>query len=109
MGFPTITVYGESSNTAQIRLLENKEPVDLRLVRAMSLELNNREEISSTTEPAVFDWTSGARGVVRLNLGTAWWPTGVFYSKLIVYDDLNYRGVYWGSFRIRALENTTPV
>jgi hypothetical protein len=108
MGFPTITVYGDSSNRSQMRLLNDNIPVDLRLVTRMSLELDTRGEVSSDTSKGIFDWWSGPKGVLRLNLGREWWPTGIFYSKLIVYDEVNARGVYWGTFRIRALENTQP-
>lgn len=109
MGFPTITVYGQSSNTNKFRLLEKREPVDLRLVKKVCLELDTQREINSEDYPGMFDWWTGARGVLKMQLGFLWWPTGIFYSKLIVYDEFNYRGVYWGSFRIRALENTVPL
>jgi len=109
MAFPTITVYGESSNTNTLRLFENKVPVNLKLVKKIRLELDNRAEIDSERNPGVFDWWTGARGVLKMQLGFLWWPTAVYYSKLVVYDELNFRGVFWGAFRIRSLENTVPI
>lgn len=110
MSFPTITVYGESDNVQSLRLLDSSEPVNLKGVTRVVLELDDRTELDSDSAPELFDWLSpGTLGVMWFFLGRRWWSTRIFYAKLIVYDELNYQGVFWGNLRIRAIENTVPL
>lgn len=109
MSFPTLTVYGDSANFNRIRLFDDGEPADLTHVSEIALELDDAQEISSKQDPNLFNWRTGVKGVVDLKLGILWWPTRIFYAKVIVYDPANYRGIYWGTIRIRALENIIPV
>lgn len=108
MSFPTITVYGDSDNAQRLRLLNNNEPANLKSVTRVLLELDDATEIDSDSSPGLFEWSSGALGVLTLFLGRKWWRTRIVYSKLVVFDELNTRGVFWGMFRIRAIENTSP-
>lgn len=108
MSFPTITVYGESDNEQKLRLFSNDIPVTLKDVTKISIELNNKVELDSETYPNMFRIYIHDKGVIGLKLGLIWWPTHIYYGKLIVYDDLNDRGIYWGTMRLRTMENTQP-
>lgn len=110
MSFPTVTTYGNSDNLQSLRLLDKGEPVNLSGVTRVLLELDDQREIDSDLSPETFNWLAPETlGVVWLFLGrNRFWSTKIFYTKLIVYDDLNYEGVFWGYFRIRAIENTNP-
>ena len=108
MSFPTITVYGDSDNEQQIRLYSGEDPTDLHYATRFLIELNTKEEIDSTTSPKVFV-KHKTRGVLGLRLGLLWWPTNIYYGKLIVYDDFHSNGLYWGTMRLRTMENTLPV
>ena len=110
MSFPTVTVYGNSDNLQNLRLLDRGEPVNLASVTRILLELDDKTEVDSAISPSTFSWRSpGALGVLRLFLGRdRFWSTKIYYAKLIVYDDLNYSGIFWGNLRIRAIENTVP-
>jgi len=110
MSFPTITVYGNSENVQSLRLLDKGEPVNLSSVTRVLLELDDRTEVDSDISPSLFDWINpGTLGVVWFFLGRKFWSTKIYYAKVIVYDDLNYEGIFWGYLRIRAIENTVPV
>lgn len=107
MAFPTVTVYGNSDSCSQLRLLNNNIPVNLAPVIKMVLELDDNTEISSVDNPKMFNWEDCNEGVLTLKLGyKKWWPDSIFYAKLIVYDAGHIHGIYWGTLRIRALENT---
>lgn len=109
MSFPTVTVYGNSSNVQSLRLFDRGEPVNLAGVTRVLLELDDKTEIDSDVSPSLFSWRHvEVKGVVRFFLGRRFWSTKIFYAKLLIYDELNYRGIFWGYFRIRAIENTVP-
>ena len=107
MSLPTIIVYSQSSNRNILRLLDKKEPVMLASVTKMELRLDSGQIISSETDSQVINWSierASYRGLVYLNLGKLFFGTNVYNTELLVYDDLNYLGIFWGYFRIRTIE-----
>jgi len=109
MAFPTITVLGKSSNKAYIRFLNKGTPVNVTSTYRMLLELDTKAEIDSDDYPGFFNWNTGIIGVVTLSLGNMWWPTKIYYAKVITFDDLHEEGIYWGNLRIKAIENANTI
>jgi hypothetical protein len=109
MSFPTITVYGESDNEYRIRLYSDEDPVNLDDIRKIAIELNNNVELDSYKYPSMFHLYRNIKGVLGLRLGLIWWPTNIYYGKLVMYDDIHSRGIYWGTMRLRTMENTTSI
>lgn len=105
MAFPTISVLGRSSNKALFRLTNKGIPVHITSTTDVVIELDTKQEIKFSETPFVFDWLSGPPGVLKLSLGKLWWPTRIYYAKLITIDDFYPEGLFWGMFRIRAMEN----
>lgn len=105
MAYPTITVLGKSSNKAYLRFFNKDIPVPITSTTKMVLELDTRKEISSESYPSMFNWDTGTTGVAAIALGTLWWPTRIYYAKIISFDDFYDEGLYWGTIRIKAIEN----
>lgn len=108
MSFPTITVYGNSDNTSKLRFYNKGVPVKLDYVTKIIVELNTGKELSSEQYPGMFKWRDMPVGVVAFKFGIEWWSTNIFYGKIIVFDEVFVRGIYWGTIRIRSMENTIP-
>lgn len=100
---PTTIVYSPSSNIFRLRLLEKGNPVNLGGLTKIDLVLGNGNTISSDNNPYAFDWLGNGKGVLTLRLGSLDLIDGVYNSELVVYDGLNYQGVFWGFFRIRVI------
>lgn len=108
MSFPTITVYGNSDNKQSLRFFNRRGPVKLNVVTRVVIELNTGEELDSDRDKTLFVWPEPTIGVMSLRLGRRWWPTNIYYGKMVVYDEYYTSGLYWGMLRIRSIENTLP-
>lgn len=108
MAVPTIVVYSYSSNRNVIRLLDKGEPVSLKSVQQLDLKLDNGRIISSLTKRREIQWDVDdephAKGNVYLELGREFLITRDYIADVLVYDDLNSLGVFWGYIRIRGIE-----
>ena len=106
MSLPTIIVYSQSSNQNILRLLDKEVPVLLDTVTKIELRLDTDEILSSVTTPSAISWATGSdpRGLVYLKLGQLFFATRTYTSELMVFDPANPLGVFWGFFRIRAIE-----
>lgn len=106
MSYPTITVYGNSNNKNYLRLYADQEVAEISEITRVSIELNTKEEIDSDVNSGIFQWRGLPKGVLGLRLGRYWWRTNIYYGKLIIYDEAYDKGIFWGTLRIRAIENT---
>ena len=108
MAVPTIVVYSYSSNRNTIRLLNKEEPVSLKSVQQIDLRLDNGRVLTSLNNPRKIQWDvddePNAKGNVYLELGRDFFTTKDYIADVMVFDDLNTLGVFWGYLRIRAIE-----
>lgn len=112
MTVPTLISATDSSNRSSLRLLEQGSPINLIKIDYMSIKLDSGIIIDSLEYPMIFKWGwNEPVGVLRLFLGRLdfGYTTKVYNAKLFVYDALNYKGVYWGDFRIRKVANGTSI
>lgn len=106
MSLPTIIVYSQSSNRNMLRLLDKNQPVLLDSVTKIELRLDSGDTLSSESYPLSISWATGddTRGLIYLRLGELFFTTRTYTSELMVFDPINPLGVFWGFFRIRAIE-----
>lgn len=106
MSLPTIIVYSQSSNRNTLRLLDREIPVNLTLTTKTELRLDTGDILSSEDYPTAISWAVGTepRGLVYLSLGQLFFTTRTYTIELMVFDDLNPLGIFWGYFRVRAIE-----
>lgn len=106
MSLPTIIVYSKSSNRNILRLLDKDEAVNLGSTTKIELRLDTGKVLSSDEYPDAISWSSDPdpRGLVYLELGTLIFTTKTYTVELMVFDPLNPLGIFWGFFRIRAIE-----
>ena len=106
MSLPTIIVYSQSSNRNILRLLDKDVPVILDSTTKIELRLDTGDTLSSIDYPTAISWAidPDPRGLVYLNLGTLFFTTRTYTVELMVFDPLNPLGIFWGFFRIRAIE-----
>ena len=109
MAVPTIVVYSKSSNLNVLRLLDRKKPVILKTVTKIEIREDERNVYSSETHPQSIKWSvdvGNNRGYLYLSLGNLSFNSKDSSCSVHVFDDLNYRGVFWGFIRIRFFEGT---
>ncbi len=106
MSYPTVTVLGNTNNKSYLRLYSDEEVAQISDISRVVLELNTTEEIDSKVNAGIFQWIGLPKGVLGLRLGRYWWHTQIYYAKLIVFDEAYDEGIFWGTLRIRAMENT---
>lgn len=106
MSLPTIIVYSKSNNQNILRLLDKEQPVDLERVSKIELRLDTGTSLSSEDYPLEISWAVGSDplGLVYLKLGSLFFATRIYTAELMVYDNINTLGIFWGFFRIRAIE-----
>lgn len=91
------TVYKGRDNSNDLVLKADGAVVDLSGVTKMELIFSGQDPVSSTTSPAVFDWSQG-NGKLVLTLGDITFLSvgSEYVPELIVYDASNPDGVNWG-------------
>ena len=108
MAVPTIVVYSYSTNRNTIRLLNAGEPAGLRSVTKIDLRLDSGRIISSDDHDKYINWDvrdePGHKGNVYLTIGYLFFTTKDYIADVMVFDDLNDKGVFWGYLRIRSIE-----
>lgn len=108
MAVPTIVVYSYSTNRDIIRLSNAGEPVSLKSVTKIELRLDSGRVLSSKIYDHAINWNiqedPGSKGEVYLQLGRLFFATKEYIADVMVFDDLNFLGVFWGYLRIRAIE-----
>jgi len=106
MSLPTIIVYSQSNNQNILRLLDKDEPVVLDSTTKIELRLDTGDVLSSVDHPDEISWATGSdtRGLVYLKLGQLFFATRTYTSEMMVFDNVNTLGVFWGFFRVRAIE-----
>lgn len=98
-----VAVFTNSSNRASVQLLECDNPIDLRSVTKVAIDLVSGPKIDSDTYPTCFQWGGTVEaGVIYLFLGKAelGLGTGVYNGKFFIYDDWNYQGAFIGDIRL---------
>ena len=106
MSLPTIIVYSQSSNRNILRLLDKGEAVILDSTTKIELRLDTGDVLSSDTYPTAISWAidPDPRGLVYLRLGELFFSSRIYTAELMVFDPVNTLGIFWGFFRIRAIE-----
>lgn len=106
MRTPTLTVYSKSSNMDILRLFNGESPVKLDSVTKVELRLDKCLFISSESHPDIISWSRGSEkiGFIYLRLGRATLLSKVYLAELLVFDELNVNGIFFGYIRINSIE-----
>ena len=101
---PTITGYYTSDNIVKLRLFNKNVPTNLQSVERVELSCGTGIKVSSDTKKTAFLWRNQQNlGVLAIFPGRLGLIAGIYTCRLLVFDDLNYEGVFWGFFRIRII------
>ena len=86
-----VLTYLNRDNTAKISLSLNGAPWSAS--QASKIEISTpKGSVDSVSNPAMF----AVADDVTLKLGSAGWPAGAYWARIIVYTDAWPRGVVWG-------------
>ena len=108
MSLPTIVVYSKSNNRNTLRLLDKESPVNLEETTKIELRLDDGSVLSSEFYPSQISWSTppDPNGLVYLALGSLFFTTRIYTVELLVFDPENTLGIFFGLFRIRAIEES---
>lgn len=108
----TITeyVYLSLSNTNDILLKSDGEPEPLDMVTRVVLLMTDTIFVDSEVSEGAFTWTGlGVVGKMLIYLGDEDIPPGTYMgSKLILFDSVNTKGIYWENINFILKEIVIP-
>jgi hypothetical protein len=102
----TITVYRSSQNVNRLRLLNDGTPHVFTGLSIVELRLDTGVNLSSETYTTEIIPELSPTGVITLKLGLIddIFVSRVYTAALLTTEPPDTIGIYWGMFRIRAIE-----
>jgi uncharacterized phiE125 gp8 family phage protein len=101
-------IYLSRGNLINVTLEADGVASDISAASRMTLQIGSTT-LDSATTPTVFDWTtSGASGILILDLGAQSIAAGDYDATLTIYDATYTTGLIWGDIPLTVEATTTP-